>query len=907
MLPAMRTAFLVLTLGAVGACGSSTSTGPVTKQPAPPPAQPDVTQAPPASFTPPDLRLPTTAKPTRNTIELVLDPSSEDFSGTIAIDLDVGAPTPVLWLNAHEITVDEAVFTVGSERLAARVIPASGPNDMLGLVPQHALAPGAAKLAIKYRGKAHKDDGDGIYTVKEGEDWYAFTQFENTDARQAFPCFDEPSFKVPWQLSITTKKDLVVLANTPIQSETEAAGGMKTVKFAETKPLPSYLVAFAVGPFDSIEAGKTRAGGPIRIVFPRGRAADAAYPAEATKPLLDLLEDYFGMPYPYAKLDILAVPVFNAGAMENAGLITFRQAIVLTKPAEMTTGKKESYAITAAHEMAHMWFGDFVTMEWWDDIWLNESFASWMEAKLVDKWKPEWEIGVDMVGAKSGAMGQDSLDSARAIRQPIKTHDDITNAFDGITYEKGEAVLTMVEKWVGADAFQKGVRAYLAKHAWGNATYDGFVGAMSEASGQDMKPVFDSFVLQSGVPLVSFELSCAKGAAPKLALAQRRYVPTGSKIDPSRTWSVPVCVRWGAGKDTGKDCTMLKEAAGELALTAKTCPDWVLPNSDELGYYHMLPKGDLLTKLLAPKAQKAITLPERVGVLSDVNSLVGSGDVQNSVALGLVEQLSKEKSRHIVYESVGSVSGIDEMVPDALRPNYERLIKKLFRARAVELGWRSKPGEDENTKQLRPAMLQIVGGLGRDPQMIKQATELAWKWLDDHKAVEPELVGVALSIAARYGDQKLFDRMHADAKKATDRQDKSRLLGAMSDFIDPKIVNQAMTIAMTDEFELRDALGLLQGGLGERQTRETSYVFMRDHFDQVLNKLPVPYRPYMAFIFVPICDDSRKQEFDSFFRPKIEKLDGGPRVMEQALEALTLCSAQRKAQAPGVVAFLKKQ
>jgi cytosol alanyl aminopeptidase len=547
-----------------------------------------------------------------------------------------------------------------------------------------------------------------------------------------------------------------------------------------------------------------------------------------------------------------------------------------------------------------------VTMAWWDDIWLNESFASWMESKIVDKWKPEWELSVDMVGSKSGSMGSDSLDTARAIRQPIKTHDDITNAFDGITYGKGEAVLQMIERWIGPETFQKGVRAYMAKHAWGNATYDDFVGAMTEAAGKDTKPVFDAFVLQSGVPLVSFDLQCPKGAPPKLALSQRRYAPTGSKIDPNRTWQLPICVRWGAGKTGGHDCTVLGQAEGELALTAKTCPDWVLPNEGEIGYYRMLPKGNMLDKLLA-RASKALTLPERVGLISDVNALVRSGDVKNAVALSLVESLSKEKSRHIVDQGVSVIAAIDDMVPDALRPNYERLIKKLYRARAVELGWHSKPGEDENTKQLRPTLLSLVAGTGRDPALIKQASELAWKWLDDHKAVEPELVGVALSIAARYGDQKLFDRMHADAKKATDRQERGRLLGAMSNFIDPKIVNQAMAIAMTDEFELREALGLLQGGLGERQTREAAFAFVKEHFDQIQAKLPVPYRPYMAFTFVALCDDSRKAELEAFFRPKIEKLDGGPRVMDQALEALTLCAAQRKAQTPGVVAFLKRQ
>ncbi|HEU0033437.1 MAG TPA: M1 family metallopeptidase [Kofleriaceae bacterium] len=885
----------------VVACGPGHN-APVASSPPPvqPPAKPAPAETTPvADPTPPELRLPTTVKPLRHEVELTIDPATEDFSGRITIELDIAAATPVIWMHGHELTVTKA--TLGAQ--TPRVITAG--KDWLGLVFAAPVPAGRATLALDYRGKQHKDDGTGIYTVLENNEWYAFTQFESTDAREAFPCFDEPSFKAPWKLAIRTKQNLTVVANTPAVGEQPEANGMKLVSFAETKPLPSYLVAFAIGPFEMVDAGKTKHGAPIRVIVPRGRTGDVGFAVTNTKPIVELLEDYFGTPYPYEKIDLIAVPVFNAGAMENPGLITFHQRLLVTRPAEMTLGKQKGLAVTIAHELAHMWFGDFVTLAWWDDTWLNESFASWMESKIVDQWKPEWEGAVSMVSSKSGVMGQDSLDSARAVRQPITTAGDINNAFDGITYQKGEAVLTMVERHIGADAFQKGVRDYLAKHAWGNATYDDFVASISAAAGKDLKPMFDAFVLQSGVPLVSFELSCKKGGPPTLAMSQRRYVPTGSQIDPKRTWQIPICVRWGAGAATGKDCMTLATETGELALTAKTCPDWVLPNEGELGYYRMLPKGDLLDRLL--KKTKPLTLPERVGLLGDVNALVGSGDVKNGVALALVETLSKEKSRHIVDASIGIVAGIDEMVPDNLRPNYERMIKKLYRARALELGWQAKKGEDDNTKQMRPDLLSLVAENGRDKELIKQATALAWKWLDDHKAVDPELVGLVLSIAAHDGDQKLFDRLYADAKKATDRADRGRLLRALGSFADPKLSARAMQLSLSDDFELRESMGLLQGGFAERATREAAYKFVKDNYDAIEKKLPEPFRPYMAFTFVSLCDDSRKPEIEAFFKPRIDKLDGGPRIMAQALESLSLCSAARKAQTPGVVAFLKRQ
>jgi alanyl aminopeptidase len=847
------------------------------------------------------LRLPAVAKPTRHEVDLTVDPASQDFSGTITMLIDVAQPTTLLWLNATDIQIDSAVIDTGGAKLAARAV--DGGRNFVGFLFGREVKPGPATLTIKYRGKMQKADGQGLYNAQERGDWYAYTQFEATDARKAFPCFDEPSYKAPWRLTLHVKKSLVAVANTPIEGETDEANGMKAVKFAVTKPLPSYLVAFAVGPFEFVDGGKTKSNVPIRIVVPKGRSADAAWPAEASRPILEKLEDYFGMPYPYPKLDMLAVAVFNAGAMENPGLITYRQELILTNPGEMTLRKQQAYAEVSAHEMAHQWFGDYVTLAWWDDTWLNEAFATWMEGKVIAKWKPEWDAEIEQVSTKSGAMGADSLDSARQVRQPIESTNDIQNAFDGITYRKGMSVLAMIERAVGEDVFRTGVRAYMAAHAFGNATYADFVDAIGKAAGHDVHPLFDSFILQSGVPLVSFELSC--NGAPKLQLAQERYKPLGSEIDPKRTWHVPICVRWGVGGDTGHDCGQLDEATGELALSAKTCPEWVFPNEAGVGYYRMRPKKDLLDKLLGSLGK--LSLAERVGLVGDVNALVASGEVKKGVALELVEKLAKDQSRHIVDASIDIVASIDELVPDAQRPRYERFIAKSYRARAVELGWQTRKGDSDDTKQLRPHVLALVAGAGNDPELVKQGTELAWKWLDDHKAVDPEMVGTILAVAARHGDQKLFDRLHADAKKETDREERGKLLAAMGAFSDPEIAKQAIAVTVKDDFDLREAAAIIQGTLREPKTRLTAYDYIKAHFDEIAAKLPAMYRAYMAFTIIAVCDESKRADAESFFRPRIEKFDGGPRVMKQALEQLGLCATMKKAQTPGVVAFLERQ
>ncbi len=629
---------------AAGGCGASPAPQPAPPAKAPPPTATQPAPAITLPTPPPSFRLPTTVRPTHNTVALAVDPGSEDFTGTITTELAIAEPMSTIWLNGDEIDVDTATIDQAGTSQSASV--AKDGKDLIGISVPHPPAAGAATMTIKYRGKVHVGDGDGIYRYQEGGDWYAVTQFEIADARQAFPTFDEPSFKVPWQLTLTIKASLTAVSNTPSTSDHDNGDGTRTVTFAETRPLPSYLVAFAVGPFELVDAGKTARGVPVRIVVPRGRARDAAYPVKVSAELVDRLEGYFGTPYPYPKLDLVAIAVLDHGAMENAGMITFNEPLVLTPPAELTRGKQESYATVATHEMAHQWFGDLVTLAWWDDTWLNESFAQWMEAKLVDAWKPEWELGVDLVDTKSGVMADDSLDSARAIYQPIKNRGDILNAFDGITYQKGEAVLTMIERHVGEAVFRTGVRDYLAKHAFSNATYDDFVASMSSAAGRDVRPLFDSFVKQSGIPYVSATLSCAPNQPPRLALAQARYAPTGSQMaagDRTRTWTIPMCVEWSAGGpghgQTGRDCTVLDQPTGELALSAKTCPAWVLPNEGELAYYRPRLAGADLDHLLAHGHD--LTVAERVGLVGDVAALVQSGDASNAVALGLVADLAR--------------------------------------------------------------------------------------------------------------------------------------------------------------------------------------------------------------------------------------------------------------------------
>ena len=506
-----RSSLLLLTALPLASCGAEP---PICATPAAPSAAVATPAAPPAATadpTPPpqkDGRLPPFASPVRYTAQLNIDPNLPRFSGTVQILVDIPAPTSFVVLHARDITVARASALIGGGSIAASATSrlAEGGKYPAELVLQfeRPVPKGQATLEIAYDAPFSKDL-NGIYRVKEGERYYAFTQFEATDARRAFPCFDEPSFKVPWELKITVPKGMIAATNTPEIRHTES-GSSTVFEFAPTPPVPSYLMALAIGDLD-VRTGATSPV-PIRLLTVKGRSNLGTMALEATAAMTQKLADYFGSPFPYPKLDIVAVPDFGSGAMENAGFITFREEALLLDPAHASTATKRRVALIIAHELAHQWFGDYVTMAWWNDLWLNEGFATWMETKVVDLWKPTFEARLFAAADTLEAMDLDGLDAARAIRQPVTTTGQASEAFDSITYQKGAAVLSMLERWVGADKFQQGVRDYLGAHAWKNAKAEDLLSALDKAAGKDVTLLASTFLDQAGIPMVGVNATC---------------------------------------------------------------------------------------------------------------------------------------------------------------------------------------------------------------------------------------------------------------------------------------------------------------------------------------------------------------------------------------------------------------
>ena len=851
---------------------------------------------------PPELRLPRVVEPTGYGAELTIVPSMETFSGTIEIALRVRESTTAVWLNATDLTVQTASLTAGGKTQAARIVPSK--TDFVGLNFEQPLEPGEATLRIVYTGKLSARNSSGIFRNKVGGEWYAFTQFEATDARRAFPCFDEPSYKVPWQITLHVKREHMALSNQPAVSETDEPDGMKAVRFAPTRPLPSYLIAMAVGPFDAVDAG--HAGSkktPLRIITPRGMADQAKYAAEVTGQLLNTLEDYVGIPYPYDKLDSIAVPLYG-GAMENAGLIVYGQTLILAKPSEDSLERQRSYASVSAHEMAHMWFGDLVTTDWWNDIWLNEAFATWMSDKTLEKWKPEWHMELSQAASTERAMTADSLVSARRIRQPIEAKGDIGNAFDAITYQKGAAVISMFEHWLTVDTFRAGVRRYLTEHAYGNATAADFLAAVSAAAGRDVAPAFSTFLDQPGVPLVSGTVSCVQGSPSQLALSQHRYLPLGSPRASDEVWQIPVCVRY-ANPGESRFCTLLAQRSASVALPAgQDCPSWLLLNDGGSGYYRALSRGN------AAVPDKDLSPVERVGVVGDASALLRGGGLPASHALRTAARFANDPTREVVSMTIRIVSAAgDDLVASNLKPNYERFVGKVYGPRAHELGWTPKPGEGDEAELLRPELVQFVAHDGADAALIAEALRLASKWLEDRGGIAPDMLNAVLTTAAAHGDRALYDRMAAALAKTTEPSDRRALFAALGAFRDPALIKANFALVAKGEVDLREAAGLLFGPLQAPETRAMPFELVRDNYDQLVSKLPGglmgEYAGALPMAGRAFCDAQHRAEVAAFFKDRSAKTSGGPRILAQTLESIDQCIAIRKAQEASVGEFLK--
>jgi alanyl aminopeptidase len=877
-----------LLLLCLAACKTTAKPPPTSSQSAQPTAQPDPRTAQRTEVAAPRLRLPAGVKPVRFEGELAIDPTSDEFQGTGQFELSADAPVALLWLNADTVEIAET---------DPKSTVANAQPGFVGLRFDTPLPAGASTLKLRWKGKISRTDNQGLYRQQENGIWYVLSQGEPLGMRKVIPCFDEPSFKIPWKISLRVPRADAAYFNTP-QEASEEQGETKVARFAETKPLPSYLLAFGVGPFERVDAGKIRSGAPVGVVVTKGKAAWATYSAQSSPELMSLLEDYFQLPYHYPKLDLIEVPL-GGGAMENPGLITFAQRINLAKPGTDTPQFFRRAANVEAHEMAHLWFGDLVTNAWWDDLWLNEGFASWMTNKAIERFAPAWGAPAERAGQMEQAMKADSLLSARRIRQPIASEGDIKTAFDAITYQKSAAVIGMFEQWVGAQSFRKGVTRYLKEHADGNATAKDFLAAISAEAGKDVAPAFSTFLDQGGLPLVSAKVVC-DGAKGRLELSQTRYLPLGAGPASDQLWQIPVCVR----SNLGSACTLLTGKTGTLELAG--CPHWVMPNAGASGYYRSSLDDAALAKLT--KSAGALTVPERMILFSDVDAAAHAGAAGIERSLHLVQALAGDKDRHVVEELLPPLRAArrEGLVPDDASARFQAFVRDAFSKRTRALGLKEKEGEPDDARILRPQLLRLEGDEGGDRQLRAEARRLALHWLSDHKTASPELASAALFLSALDADPLLWDQLHQAAQAEPDRVERQRILEAMGAVRDPRLAEKNFAVFLSVEFDSREAFTLLFGANGDLRTREPLWAFLKGNFDAINARLPQDFAPRIPWAVSAFCDDGHAAEVARFFQPHATDHPGLDRTLAQVAEQIRQCAAFKAKQGPRLAAFLKR-
>jgi cytosol alanyl aminopeptidase len=890
----------VLAVCWLAACGSTAKPVPPPMV-APPPGPPPAVAATPAADPPqPTLRLPRNFLPTGYRARLAIDPASDGFTGAIEIDGELRERSQRIWLHGRKLTVASAKITQGARVVRVEVAPAG--DELLSLRPVEPLDPGHYTLALDYRGSFDLNEGTGAYKRTLDDAAYVATQFESTSARRVFPCFDEPDNKVPWQLTLDVPRALVAVTNTPPTSETALDDKTKRVVFAPTRPLPSYLLAFGVGPYQIVDAGKTRGGTPIRIIALRGRAKEAAWSAETTAKIIQLLEDYFGTPYPYPKLDQLSTAFAGYGAMENPGLVIYGKTLILRDPASITPSERYEWVGVAAHELAHQWFGDLVTMAWWDDIWLNEGFASWLGSKITGAFDPAWRGDLISTVERGGALDADSSVSARRIRQPIASAGDIFDAFDNITYAKGASVLAMFEHAIGPDKFRDGVRAYVAAHRDGNATSKDFLSAISAVAGRDVAPAFGSFLDQAGAPVVRAELRCAAGQAPVLQLSQHRYVLPGSPEGASGVpWHIPVCVAFERGGKRAEACTELTTETTQLALDTKICPTWMFPNAGGRGYYRSS-QADAGIVALRDRGWTLLTPAERIVAFGDLKGFAATGEVDVGLALSFVPRLLAEHNRFGVFAAMGIAQEARGWLADDQRPRFDAWIRTTFGPLARGMGWLPRAKDDLDAARERLALIGLVAWRG-DPTLRAAAVGLARRWQALGATNRDDILGIAAD-----ADGATFDRLLAAMPTEHDPELRLDLVRGLSQVTAEPQLRQVLALTFDPRVERREARQLLFAGREPAQQQVVD-AFFRAHLAELQARFPdegLGTANLFAHSFLRGCDAARRDDALAFVRAHFGKGLGAERAIASAIEDVDKCIAARALLGPKLAAWLAR-
>ncbi len=847
-------------------------------------------------------RLPAIVVPDHYDLHVTPDLARETFDGDATIAVRVLAPTSVVTLHAAGLDIREATLTSRGRTEVVRVTHDQS-RETITLSPPAPLDAGPATVRIRYGGSLG-DTLRGFYISRANNRKYAVTQLEPTDARRVFPAFDEPAFKATFAVTLTLDAGDTAISNGPLVSDTPGPGPTRhTLRFATSPKMSTYLVALAVGDFACLTGGAD--GVPIRVCATPDKVHLGRYALGAAEYIMGWLNRYFSIRYPFEKLDIVAVPDFSAGAMENTGAIFYRERLLIVDEQRVSADQRRRVAATLAHEMAHHWFGNLVTMRWWDDVWLNEGLATWMESKPVRAWQPTWRAELVEAGDTERALTLDALRSTRAIRSRAETPQEINELFDAVTYDKSAAVLRMVEELVGAEAFQAGVNRYLAAHAFGNASAEDFWTAIAAAAGQPVDRIMASYVDVKGSPLIDVRAACQDGRLEVTLSAQPFFLDPAPLVgEPADVrWQTPVCLKWPAADGTlDRTCRLLTGPVH--TWQAPGCPAWVFANAGGLGVYRTAYEPDLLRRIAAA-ADRSLTPVERMSLAGDEWALVRAGRHSIAEYLALAESLAVDPSSRIVSQVTGRLDYVAEyLVNEDTRPAFQAWVRRTLEPTARALGWHAAPGEAEDTDARRARVLFTLGTAGGDAETVRAAREVTSRYLDGGPAPAPATLSTALQLAATGGDAALFDRMLARMRTETEPTAQQRFRNTLTWFGDPSLVERTIALAFSGEIRTQDTPDLLGALLSNRQARPATWRAIKDRWIEIQQRLGVFLGlPNVVGSTSSFCDRQAREDIRRFF--ETHAVPSAERALGQALESIDACGTLRERSAAGLREFLQ--
>lgn len=830
-------------------------------------------------------RLPTHAIPRRYDIQLDVQLGREEFSGQVTITLDLREEKDTLELHARDLMITKSQLVMGGNSHDATITPDPA-NERVILQFSQVIPVGASVLVLSYNGKVSQTL-KGLYLAQNWPEQALCTQCEATDARAIFPCFDEPTFKAQFASEITTASDAVVLANGPLLSVTDH-GSSKTWKFAPTKPMSSYLFALVIGDLAGTSE-KIVNNIPLRVWTLRGKEHLGAFAQDYAAKLLPWYEDYFGVPYHYDKYDQVAVPGFAAGAMENSGLVIFRQELLIMEAGSVSWGQEKSIAHVIAHEFAHMWFGNVVTMQWWDDLWLNEAFAEWMSYRVISEISPEYHLWDNFLGAKNYALTVDALENTHPIYSPVETPAQAHELFDAITYLKGCSVMRMLENFLGQETFRNGLRTYMQEFYESNARGSDLWRHLQAASHQPVTQIMESWILQGGHPCVTISLETINGKQQLHMSQQRFFAKPQTSGENQQLWQVPLVIRYADDAGTHVVRHVLAGASGTLTLEVEGELNWCYANEDEIGFYHQKLDGPLLTKILEHLEQ--LHPSEQMGLLSDQWALTHSGHQNIAQFLETLAALAlKSDNYNLLFEIVERLHTIEQMVEDTGNipaiDHFRLWVRNMFIERLERLGFEPRPDETVEFSQQRISAVNALAKLAHHPETIAQARALAAREATNPQSVDANLAGIFVDINAQFGGSDTFKK-HVDiyqARKASSAppQEVNRYLYSFPSFRAPELV--AQTLSLLDEgIAPKEALPQVIGRMfNARHSQVAAWEYFKTNWTMIkemgmgmsslieaAGQLPVSWRSDL----VAFGDANVKGEADMAYAKALETMD----------------------------------